>query len=631
MTKFKKFMATIVSATMFATVFSGISVSAASSFVSVGGWYETAYAQWTNETNEANAKVEYKISGTDEYQLADEELVRQLDNGDGRVDIPGLSPNYYDLKITTGSGDVLNQTVKVVSYDRSGYAHFNNSGVGAYNDDGTLKADAAVVYVTNETKNTVTYGKYKGLGNILKNAGKTSNPLAVRIIGKIDTQTRDADGSKKTDIANGVVALDGLTDRTLSADSYFNMLDIRNVNNVTVEGIGTDAQIEKWGMSWGGTTKNCEVRNLTFSKYPEDACSVEGGGETVTTNLWFHHNTFYTGENKYDLTTEQDKHEGDGTMDFKRCGYITVAYNQVINCHKTSLNGGGDSQKQFHITYHHNYFNGSSSRLPLTRHADVHSYNNYFYGASNACIDARASACVLSEGNYFEKSNNIYRVTKNTKEGNPVIKAVGDYISDDAKFSNSELIFQNLARNEKYDVPSNKNEFANFDTDASMFYYDDANGKSDVAYLTDAQTAKNDALVYTGVLTNDVPVLDLTDISAPDTTTEATTETSTETTTETTTVTTTETTTETTTVTTTETTTESTTETTTQPYGDADGNGKVNANDVSVVIQHLLNNTPLGNEFKYVDVNCDGKIDTQDAAMILQKALDSSYILPKRI
>ena len=43
--------------------------------------------------------------------------------------------------------------VEVTEHDRSGYAHFNNeSGVGAYNNDGTLKSNAVVVYITEEKR-----------------------------------------------------------------------------------------------------------------------------------------------------------------------------------------------------------------------------------------------------------------------------------------------------------------------------------------------------------------------------------------------------------------------------------------------------------------------------------------------
>ena len=53
--------------------------------------------------------------------------------------------------------------MKVEAYDRSGYAHFNyTQGVGAYNDDGTLKDNAIVLYVTDQNKNSVELS-YKGI------------------------------------------------------------------------------------------------------------------------------------------------------------------------------------------------------------------------------------------------------------------------------------------------------------------------------------------------------------------------------------------------------------------------------------------------------------------------------------
>lgn len=62
-------------------------------------------------------------------------------------------------------------------------------------------------------------------------------------------------------------------------------------------------------------------------------------------------------------------------------------------------------------------------------------------------------------------------------------------------------------------------------------------------------------------------------------------------------------------------------------YGDSDGNGSVTANDVSTLLQYVLDGTPYDNIQKYVDVNKDGKIDTTDVAMILQNVLDKSYEL----
>jgi len=466
---------------------------AAPELTSAAGWTEALYVQWSNDSNAADAAVYYKLSSDSAYKAADAPLIRQDGTG-GRVDIPGLKAGNYDIRIITSDGtELARKEIPVRADDRSGYAHFNYSGVGAYNDDGTPKSGAKIIYVTNDTKNTVEYSGYTGIGNILKNSGKLSAPLIVRIVGKIDTQARDADGTKTTDAENGVVALNGLTDKAMSADSYFNMLDVAGGKNITVEGIGDDAVIEKWGFTWS----NCEaieVKNLNFTKYPEDACSTSKGQR-----VWIHNNTFDVGENKYDLTEEQDKHEGDGSTDIIESKYVTLSYNRYNNCHKTSLHGGGDSVKQYNITWHHNYFNKSSSRMPLVRHANVHSYNNYFYKGSN-CIDARASAWVFSEANYFDHCTYAYKTSENTTEGNPVVKSWNDILVSSGRQDKTGTIFTALAREETYDVSSNTDSYHNFDTNPDLFYYDSINMASNTANLTSAQQAKEDCIEYSGVL-----------------------------------------------------------------------------------------------------------------------------------
>ena len=109
------------------------------------------------------------------------------------------------------------------------------------------------------------------------------------------------------------------------------------------------------------------------------------------------------------------------------------------------------------------------------------------------------------------------------------------------------------------------------------------------------------------------------------------------------TTTTTEETTETTTESTTETTTESTTESTTEApapepskpvKGDADDNGKVEANDAALVLQKVLTGAKVAledvatNAFELLDADNDGQLTAKDAAYILQKALDSTFTMP---
>ena len=100
------------------------------------------------------------------------------------------------LSITSCDNKQNNKTVTKAIYasnhDRSGYAHFDNTtGVGAYNDDGSLKSNTVVVYVTDSNKNTVTAKlgskTYTGLVAILQAAKDSNYPICIRIIGSVKT------------------------------------------------------------------------------------------------------------------------------------------------------------------------------------------------------------------------------------------------------------------------------------------------------------------------------------------------------------------------------------------------------------------------------------------------------------
>lgn len=130
-----------------------------------GGWFESAYAEWDANAIGGNVTVSYAEAGSSTFQQADAELIRGT-----RIDIPGLKGNaQYTLHIegTSGSADC---TVQTMAYDRTGYAHDGFSDIGAYMDNGTLKPDVTVIYVTNENKDTVTYNGKTGLYNIFFSA-----------------------------------------------------------------------------------------------------------------------------------------------------------------------------------------------------------------------------------------------------------------------------------------------------------------------------------------------------------------------------------------------------------------------------------------------------------------------------
>ena len=193
---FKKAISSVLAATMLATSFTAMPINtfAATSFSTAGGWFETLYAEWSGNKSDVTG-VSY--SGTASGSLTGDDLtylVRQ-DGSNVRVDIPGLKAGTYNLTVTTKSGNITKDNIKVYEYDRSGYAHYDAhkegvTGIGAYNDDGTLKSNAIVVYVTEENKNTVQLPGYTGdsypagIGNILNYKSEDANGVTGG--GKID-------------------------------------------------------------------------------------------------------------------------------------------------------------------------------------------------------------------------------------------------------------------------------------------------------------------------------------------------------------------------------------------------------------------------------------------------------------
>ncbi len=452
---------------------------------------ECAAFEW-KDADANKAKVEYKLSSSNSYIPVDKELIRQISADTARVDILGLKGGAkYDFRITTGGGKIKIITgVEISSHDRSGYAHHNyTEGVGAYNDDGTLKSDATVIYVTEENKNNVD-GSGKSIAEYLASARGNKKPIVVRIIGTVGAATwkegnvtytktssnTDSDGNllpeaivgangKALDqknwtqaelVAGGYNVLDTSRFAELKGlsstikwdsskqefDSCWNDCQIREVNNITVEGVGEDAEIFQWGM----TFKNCnsvEVRNIRFYDYTEDACSIEGSENSTTLsgfkhkNFWIHHNTFDIGVNYWDVCKEQDKHDGDGSTDFKYLSHITVSYNRYNGTHKTGLVGGSDSAHQACFTFHHNYYNACDQRMPLGRQANMHMYNNYYSGSGLYSISLRAGAYAFIENCVFtgkDKTKPIELV--NGSYGVPSAKVINCDI-DEKKISNA--------------------------------------------------------------------------------------------------------------------------------------------------------------------------------------------------
>lgn len=498
--------------------------------LSADGWFESGFVIW-NPFNGASSYVVYYKEIGGKYAKIDAELIRKS-GSQFRADILGLKKGDYQFKVVpvVGGKEVEEnasetELIAVGAFDRSGYAHFNyTSGVGAYKDDGTLKDDAIVIYVTEENKDKVTIPGYEsvgtGIGWILNNnqySSATSNtytadaskkgifavtkehPVVVRFIGKVTSP-------------EGLTAYNS-TDNGGSEGDNGHLARMKNAQNLTLEGVGDDAQIYGWGFHFICSDdkygKSFEARNLLFDDYPEDAIGMEGNqaSSSVTSDLsasvercWVHHCSFKQG---YCANpAESDKKEGDGSCDFKRGQYFTLSYCYFEYGHKTNLIGSSDASLQFNISFHHNIWKNCASRVPLLRNANFHFYNNYVFGdmtdseASLSYIaSCRANSYRFSEHNYFDGCKNVCDITSGG-----VSKSYGDIYY--ACFgTNSSVIAKTrdeaVANNCQFQA--RKVDYSKFDTDATLFYYD-ASKKQTSGYITDAVTARKECLMYSGVM-----------------------------------------------------------------------------------------------------------------------------------
>ena len=355
------------------------------------GWFETAYVKWTPVAGATGYNVYVKsASATDAaYVQLDDELIRKYPSY-MRADALGLRAGDYVMKVVpvvNGKEDkaeaIVSNTMTVSAYDRSGFTFSSNSpaknGVGAYNNDGTLKSGASVLYVTEANKNTVKMKigntEYTGVSAITQ-AIKTKNncqPVAIRIIGQ--------------------VTLSGLSCSDMRS-AY--AIGVKGAANVTFEGVGDDATLYTAGVA-AFQSSSIEVRNLGLMNW---GGGKDGDGITLKQSLgvWVHNNDIFYGN----AGSDGDQAKGDGSMDLKdNSQYVTISYNHFWDSGKMSLCGMKSESGENWITYHHNWFDHSDSRHPRIRTMSVHVYNNYYDGNAKYGVGAAKDSEAFVEANYF--------------------------------------------------------------------------------------------------------------------------------------------------------------------------------------------------------------------------------------
>jgi len=395
----KKFMSALLACVMVAVsviVFDMNPVHAASGAITeASGWLETAYVKWTPVTGATGYNVYVKSASASDsaYVQLDDELIRKYPSY-MRADAVGLKAGDYVMKIVPLNNGKENTSAAIVSdkltvnaHDRSGFTFSSNSpvknGVGAYNNDGTLKSNASVLYVTEANKNTVKMKigntEYTGVAAITQAIKAKSNcqPVAIRIIGQ--------------------VTLSGLACKDVSS-AY--AIGVKGAANVTFEGIGDDATLYGAGVAVFQST-GIEVRNLGLMNW---GGGKDGDGISLKQSLgvWVHNNDVFYGN----AGSDGDQAKGDGSMDLKdNSQYVTVSYNHFWDSGKMSLCGMKSESGENWITYHHNWFDHSDSRHPRIRTMSVHVYNNYYDGNSKYGVGAAKDSEAFVEANYFRHCN----------------------------------------------------------------------------------------------------------------------------------------------------------------------------------------------------------------------------------
>ncbi|MGO4772714.1 T9SS type A sorting domain-containing protein [Flavobacterium sp. W22_SRS_FK3] len=354
------------------------------------GWLESAFVEWSPVAGAESYNVYYTGSGQINKKI-DEQLIRSYGTY-YRADVPGLAAGSYVLTIKSVTAGVegagtTTKALTVLSQDRNGFAFEGGRIPGGYKADGTPKTGAVILYITKNTKNTISYDiitstkgtktNYIGFQNILYGIkkGLDTRPFIFRLIGNITDMTVMEGGDITIENNN-------------NADSY-----------LTIEGVGDDAVVNGMGVRLKSAS-NIEVSNLGFMNCNSTA-GDNVGMQQENDHIWVHNCDLFYGN----AGSDADQIKGDGALDNKGSTYCTFSYNHFWDNGKASLLGLSEGKTTgLYVTYHHNWFDHSDSRHPRVRFYSAHIYNNYYDGNAKYGAGSTLGSSLFVEGNYFRNS-----------------------------------------------------------------------------------------------------------------------------------------------------------------------------------------------------------------------------------
>ncbi|SDY10519.1 pectate lyase [Evansella caseinilytica] len=213
-------------------------------------------------------------------------------------------------------------------------------------------------------------------------------------------------------------------------------------SNKTIVGLDASSEIKNGGLKIIGS--NVIVKNLTIR-----GTYVDGDWDGKTND---YDGIMITGTNAHHIWIDHvtmRKH-GDGLIDIVNgANYITISNSRFEQHNKTMLISGSDSDSntsKYKVTFHDNWFRGTTQRNPRVRFGMVHLYNNYYsdmgqYGRDMGYSTSKGygigvgnAAKIYSENNYFE--NVSYPTNFLDSTSNPgYIKDSGSYFVNSGTMS----------------------------------------------------------------------------------------------------------------------------------------------------------------------------------------------------
>jgi len=200
-----------------------------------------------------------------------------------------------------------------------------------------------------------------------------------------------------------------LVDGTISWDeslapTYSNILYVGS--NKSILGLNEGATIDGLTLrigSSGSSKSNIVIRNIIFDNAPDDNITIQ----YTSTQVWIDHCTFKTaGDDNVDIVRQSDK--------------ITLSWNifeHPVAGKGASIVGNSDSMieddQYLNVTYHHNWFKGTSGRNPRVRWGHIHIFNNYFENNTNGPTSTTYAETVI-ERNYFYNVSTPTSITAGT-------------------------------------------------------------------------------------------------------------------------------------------------------------------------------------------------------------------------